>query len=91
MKPVVSSRLCPPPVPPPPARLIDGHPAFSVRRILDVRRRGRGLQFLVDWEGYGPEERSWVPRSLMLDSVMVSDFLRSRRGAGAGRPPGGVP
>lgn len=91
VKPVVSSRLCPPPVPPPPARLIDGHPAFSVRRILDVRRRGRGLQFLVDWEGYGPEERSWVPRSLMLDSVMVSDFLRSRRGAGAGRPPGGVP
>lgn len=91
VKPVLSSHLCPLPEPPPPARLIDGHPAFTVQRILDVRRRGRGQQFLVDWEGYGPEERSWVPRSLILDPVMVSDFFRSRRGADAGRPPGGVP
>lgn len=57
VKPVLSSLLCPPPDPPPPTWLIDGHPAFTIWRILDVQR-GKGQQFLEDWEGYRPEEHS---------------------------------
>lgn len=89
LKPVSTSALCPPAEPPPPPRLIDDHPAFTVRRLLDVRRRGRGYQFLVDWEGYGPEERSWVSRSLILDPDLISDFYRDFPDK-PGRTPGGV-
>ncbi|KAG1925390.1 retrotransposable element [Pimephales promelas] len=79
VKPVFYARINPPvPVPPPP-RLVDGEPSYSVNRILDSRRRGRGFQYLVDWEGYGPEERSWVPARDILDHSLIDAYNRQVR------------
>uniref|UniRef100_A0A8C1PUC8 Gypsy retrotransposon integrase-like protein 1 n=1 Tax=Cyprinus carpio TaxID=7962 RepID=A0A8C1PUC8_CYPCA len=67
---------------------VEGAPVYRVRKLLDMRRRGRGHQFLVDWEGYGPEERSWVPSRDVLDRSLIEDFLRARQAPPLGAPGG---
>ncbi len=76
--------------PPLPLILEDGT-AYTVKEILSSRRRGGKLQYLVDWEGYGPEERSWEPRDNIIDPNPLETFhgthpeqLAPRR---RGRPP----
>ncbi|KAL2093081.1 hypothetical protein ACEWY4_010393 [Coilia grayii] len=70
VKPVCRSPLAP--AAPPPM----GDPVYTVRRLLRSQRRGRGIQYLVDWEGYVPEERSWIPAGRILYPAVIADFHR---------------
>ena len=53
----ISNRNVPPPMP----VEIQGNTEYEVKEILDSRLYRRKLQYLVDWLGYGPEQRTWEP------------------------------
>ncbi|KAL0195428.1 hypothetical protein M9458_009000 [Cirrhinus mrigala] len=75
---------------PSPPEVLDQPSIYLVHEILDSQHRGGCLEYLVDWEGYGPEELSWVARDVILDPALLLDFHRSHpdRPAphGRGRP-----
>ncbi|KAL0174051.1 hypothetical protein M9458_030019 [Cirrhinus mrigala] len=58
----------------PPPIIIDGEEVYQVNTILDSRRRRGHLQYLIDWEGFGPKERSWVAAEDILDPSLTLSF-----------------
>lgn len=77
LKPFLLPRFKPSSGPPPLTRLIDGSPAYTIRRLLHTRWWGRGLHYLVDWEGYSNEECSWVPACHILEKTFIRTFQSS--------------
>ena len=45
--------------PPPPPDLIDGEEEFEVESILDKKKFGQTLKYLVKWKGYPDSDNSW--------------------------------
>lgn len=85
VKPVRWSALVPSLQPPPPPQTVDGGPIYKVKRLLAVLTRGRGRQYLVDWVGYGPEERQWIPSRFIMDPTLIKDFHRDHPGPSGSR------
>ncbi|KAL0193294.1 hypothetical protein M9458_011590, partial [Cirrhinus mrigala] len=62
------------PEPPPQPEIETTETIYRVQEILDSWRRNGRLQYLIEWEGYGPEERSWIDRDDILDPSLTAEF-----------------
>ncbi len=66
----------------PPPEVQEKPSIYLVRKILDFRRWAGHLEYLIDWEVYGPEERSWGARDDVLDHSLLTDFHHPEAVAG---------
>ena len=44
---------------------IDGELEYEIDAILEHRKMGRNLHFLVSWKGYDSSENMWIPERKM--------------------------
>ena len=62
---------------PPPVE-VEGELEYEVRGVLDSKMEREWLFYLVDWVGYGPEERTWEPATNVEHAKdAVADFHRA--------------
>jgi len=62
---------------PPPVE-VEGELEYEVYEILDSKMERRRLFYLVDWVGYGPEERTWEPTTNVEHAKdAVAEFHRA--------------
>jgi hypothetical protein len=48
---------------------------YTIEEIIDERHHGRGMHYLVHWQGYGPEEDWWLPQREFNDCQVLDDWL----------------
>jgi hypothetical protein len=53
----------------------DGAQEFLIDRIVDERRRGRRIEYLVLWQGWGLEDARWLPRAELEDCEALDTWL----------------
>jgi hypothetical protein len=54
---------------------VDDQEEFYINHILDECKQDRGVQYLIWWAGYGPEEDRWLPRRELADCEALDIWL----------------
>src|SRR3984893_15160815 len=66
----------------PPPELINDHKQYGIEEILKSRKRGRGIQYLVKWEGYPHEDNTWEPKKNLVQAPeAIKDFHKKNPNA----------
>ena len=66
------------PPPPPQPIIVDDYPEYDVEEVLATWKRGRGIQYLIKWQGYDHTENTWEPRRNLTNiDELLADFYHT--------------
>jgi hypothetical protein len=66
--------------PKPPPDIIEGEEEYEVETILSSRKKGRRMEYLVRWKGYGSDSDEWIPEAnLEHSSELLLEYRVNRR------------
>ena len=51
---------------------------YEVDYIVDVRKKGQYIEYLVHWKGYTEEDRTWEPKGNLGNAKAVLDLFHER-------------
>jgi hypothetical protein len=43
--------------------ILEGESEWEVEEVLDCRRWGKKMEYLISWKGYGAGDNSWEPEA----------------------------
>ena len=53
--------------------------SHQVEKIIGVRKRGSGVEYLVKWKGYSYEDNTWEPvKNLTNAKEAIDEFMRKQ-------------
>ena len=61
-----------------PPELLDGEEVYDVETILNHRKRGRGYQYYVKWQGYPISDASWEPEHAFSNDGDILTLYKQR-------------
>jgi len=81
LDPVKATSLLPHMLPWPPTLYIkDNQEYFEIEDILDSKRMGHRLQYLIKWKGFPDSENSWEPLANIPAHDLIKEFHRLNPG-----------
>jgi hypothetical protein len=65
----------------PPPIIINNEEEYEVEKILDSRIKRNQVEYLIDWKGYGIDERCWVNEKEINAKKLIEEFHRENPNA----------